>query len=158
MDASCMNDSCGLASIMVAMVYKRLTGALRGNRLLFDIVNVLWVVLGGVSVGSYEAVLTGGIRFRGRSIPECQQVLPAAKPGGEPLPEGLLWLLLTGKVPTKEQVDALSTELRGCANIPAIDALPITAHPMTQFTTGVMALQCHGKVEKQNHGCDGEKR
>lgn len=32
------------------------------------------------------------------SIPECQKVLPAAKPGGEPLPEGLLWLLLTGKV------------------------------------------------------------
>ncbi|XP_073278839.1 citrate synthase, mitochondrial-like isoform X1 [Primulina huaijiensis] len=38
-----------------------------------------------------------GIRFRGMSIPECQNVLPAAKPGGEPLPEGLLWLLLTGK-------------------------------------------------------------
>ncbi|PWA98821.1 citrate synthase, mitochondrial [Artemisia annua] len=33
-----------------------------------------------------------GIRFRGLSIPECQQVLPAANPGGEPLPEGLLWL------------------------------------------------------------------
>jgi hypothetical protein len=32
------------------------------------------------------------------SIPECQKLLPAAKPGGEPLPEGLLWLLLTGKV------------------------------------------------------------
>jgi citrate synthase len=32
------------------------------------------------------------------SIPECQKVLPGAKPGGEPLPEGLLWLLLTGKV------------------------------------------------------------
>lgn len=39
-----------------------------------------------------------GIRFRGLSIPECQKLLPAAKPGGEPLPEGLLWLLLTGKV------------------------------------------------------------
>lgn len=39
-----------------------------------------------------------GIRFRGLSIPECQKVLPAAKPDGEPLPEGLLWLLLTGKV------------------------------------------------------------
>lgn len=39
-----------------------------------------------------------GIRFRGLSIPECQKVLPAAKPEGEPLPEGLLWLLLTGKV------------------------------------------------------------
>ena len=27
-----------------------------------------------------------------------QKVLPAAKEGGEPLPEGLLWLLLTGDV------------------------------------------------------------
>ena len=35
---------------------------------------------------------------RGISIPECHKVLPAAKPGGEPLPEGLLWLLLTEKV------------------------------------------------------------
>ena len=39
-----------------------------------------------------------GIRFRGYSIPELQQMLPGAKPGGEPLPEGLLWLLLTGEV------------------------------------------------------------
>ncbi|CAA0842505.1 Citrate synthase 4- mitochondrial [Striga hermonthica] len=59
-----------------------------------------------------------GIRFRGLSIPECQKLLPAAKPGGEPLPEGLLWLLLTGKVPTKEQVDALSKELQSRATVP----------------------------------------
>lgn len=39
-----------------------------------------------------------GIRFRGLSIPECQKVLPTAVKDGEPLPEGLLWLLLTGKV------------------------------------------------------------
>lgn len=94
-----------------------------------------------------------GIRFRGLSIPECQKVLPAAKSGGEPLPEGLLWLLLTGKVPTKEQVDALSAELRSRATIPdhvykAIDALPITAHPMTQFTTGVLALQVQSEFSK----------
>ncbi|CAK9177431.1 unnamed protein product [Ilex paraguariensis] len=87
-----------------------------------------------------------GIRFRGMSIPECQKLLPAARPGGEPLPEGLLWLLLTGKVPTKDQVDALSKELRSRAAVPdhvykAIDALPSSAHPMTQFATGVMALQ-----------------
>ncbi|KVI00622.1 Citrate synthase active site-containing protein [Cynara cardunculus var. scolymus] len=82
-----------------------------------------------------------GIRFRGHSIPECQKLLPAAKPGGEPLPEGLLWLLLTGK------------ELRSRATIPdyvykAIDALPVTAHPMTQFTTGVMALQVQSEFSK----------
>ena len=39
-----------------------------------------------------------GIRFRGLSIPECQKVLPPAFSGGEPLPEGILWLLVTGKV------------------------------------------------------------
>jgi hypothetical protein len=39
-----------------------------------------------------------GIRFRGLSIPECQELLPTAIKDGEPLTEGLLWLLLTGKV------------------------------------------------------------
>jgi hypothetical protein len=38
-----------------------------------------------------------GIRFRGFTIPELQKVLPGAKAGGEPAPEGLLWLLLTGE-------------------------------------------------------------
>ncbi|KAH7544803.1 hypothetical protein FEM48_Zijuj01G0025000 [Ziziphus jujuba var. spinosa] len=94
-----------------------------------------------------------GIRFRGLSIPECQKLLPGAKPDGEPLPEGLLWLLLTGKVPSKEQVDALSKELRTRATVPdyvykAIDALPVTAHPMTQFTSGVMALQVQSEFQK----------
>lgn len=45
-----------------------------------------------------------GIRFRGLSIPECQKVLPKADGGEEPLPEGLFWLLITGDVPSKEQV------------------------------------------------------
>ncbi|XP_052884155.1 citrate synthase, mitochondrial [Gossypium arboreum] len=94
-----------------------------------------------------------GIRFRGLSIPECQKLLPAAKPDGEPLPEGLLWLLLTGKVPSKAQVDALSQELRDRAVVPdyvfkAIDALPVSAHPMTQFATGVMALQVQSAFQK----------
>jgi hypothetical protein len=39
-----------------------------------------------------------GIRFRGYSIPELQNTLPGAHHGGEPLPEGLLWLLMTGEV------------------------------------------------------------
>lgn len=47
---------------------------------------------------------TQGIRFRGYSIPECQKLLPKAPGGEEPLPEGLFWLLVTGQVPTEEQV------------------------------------------------------
>ncbi|CAL5430866.1 unnamed protein product [Camellia sinensis] len=94
-----------------------------------------------------------GIRFRNLSIPECQKKLPTAKPGGEPLPEGLLWLLLTGKVPNKEQVDALSKELRSRATVPdhvykSIDALPVSAHPMTQFAMGVMVLQVQSEFQK----------
>ena len=49
-----------------------------------------------------------GIRFRGYSIPECQKMLPSAPGGSEPLPEGLFWLMVTGKVPTEAQVKALS--------------------------------------------------
>lgn len=98
-----------------------------------------------------------GIRFRGMSIPECQKKLPAAKPGGEPLPEGFLWLLATGEVPTKEQVNALSEDLRSRAKIPGhvfdvINALPKTAHPMTQLTTGIMALQTGSEFAKAYEG------
>ena len=49
-----------------------------------------------------------GIRFRGLSIPECQRMLPKAKGGEEPLPEGLFWLLITGEVPNEAQVIFLS--------------------------------------------------
>ena len=54
-----------------------------------------------------------GIRFRGFSIPELQEKLPtySGAAGEEPTPEGLLWLLLTGDVPTKAQADALTAEL-----------------------------------------------
>ncbi|KAG4950560.1 hypothetical protein JHK86_043799 [Glycine max] len=98
-----------------------------------------------------------GIRFRGMSIPECQKKLPGAFTGGEPLPEAVLWLLLTGKIPSKAQVDSLSKELRSRATIPdyaykAIDALPVSAHPMTQFTTGVMALQVQSEFQKAYEG------
>jgi hypothetical protein len=54
-------------------------------------------VLSVINLKGWLLILQG-IRFRGLSIPECQKLLPAAKPEGEPLPEGLLWLLLTGKV------------------------------------------------------------
>jgi citrate synthase len=49
-----------------------------------------------------------GIRFRGYTIPECQFLLPKAPGGDEPLPEGLFWLLATGKIPTDAQVKAIS--------------------------------------------------
>ncbi|CAD6572466.1 MAG: citrate (Si)-synthase [Tremellales sp. Tagirdzhanova-0007] len=86
-----------------------------------------------------------GIRFRNLTIPECQEQLPSAEGGSEPLPEGLFWLLLTGEVPTAEQVRGLSQEWAARAEIPKfveelIDRCPNTLHPMSQFSLAVTAL------------------
>ncbi|KAI0749886.1 citrate synthase [Daedaleopsis nitida] len=86
-----------------------------------------------------------GIRFRGKTIPECQEALPKAPGGSEPLPEGLFWLLLTGEVPTQEQVNALSKDWAALSSIPSfveeiLDRCPPTLHPMSQFSLAVTAL------------------
>ncbi|KAI8468413.1 MAG: citrate synthase precursor [Monoraphidium minutum] len=87
-----------------------------------------------------------GIRLRGHTIAELQRTLPTAIEGGEPLPEGLLWLLLTGEIPTNEQAASVSEELRRRAALPeyvyrVLEAMPADAHPMTQFAAGILALQ-----------------
>jgi len=86
-----------------------------------------------------------GIRFRGHTIPECQKLLPKAEGGEEPLPEGLFWLLVTGEVPSVEQVRELSKEWAARSAIPEfleelIDHCPNTLHPMSQFSLAITAL------------------
>ncbi|KAE9386480.1 citrate synthase [Gymnopus androsaceus JB14] len=68
-----------------------------------------------------------GIRFRGKTIPECQELLPKAP------------------VPTQEQVSELSKDWAARAAIPScveelLDRCPPTLHPMTQFSLAVTAL------------------
>lgn len=94
-----------------------------------------------------------GIRFRGLSIPECQKVLPKAKGGSEPLPEGLFWLLITGEVPTEEQVKAISKEWAARAELPQhvvslLNNLPTKVHPMSQFAAAVTVLNSESKFVK----------
>jgi citrate synthase len=99
-----------------------------------------------------------GIRFRGLSIPECRQKLPKAPGGEEPLPEGVFWLLLTGQVPTLQQVQALSKDWasRAAANpLPPllVETLrkipPKTLHPMSQLSMAVLMLQQNSMFAKQ---------
>ncbi len=77
----------------------------------------------------------------------CSQAkLPAASPGGEPLPEGLFWLLLTGEIPSAAQAAAVSAEWRARAALPphlpaVLAALPAGTHPMTQLCIAISALQ-----------------
>ena len=94
-----------------------------------------------------------GIRFRGYTIPELQAKLPTFKgPAGqgEPLPEALIWLLLTSEIPTVEQTRSLTDELRKRSKLPAhveplIRSLPKTMHPMTQMSLALLACQTESK-------------
>ena len=95
-----------------------------------------------------------GIRFRGYSIPELQQKLPKAKGGGEPLPEGLFYLMLIGELPTDEDASHVTSVWQRRSHVPnhvfaAIEALPMNAHPMTQFVIAIMALQTESQFAKK---------
>ena len=95
-----------------------------------------------------------GIRFRGYSIPELREKLPKANDGTEPLPEGLFHLLLIGELPTADEANYVTSVWQRRSHVPnhvfaTIDALPLTAHPMTMFVTGVIALQTESNFAKQ---------
>lgn len=87
-----------------------------------------------------------GIRFRGYSIPELRAKLPKAPGDTEPLPEGIFYLMLIGELPTEEDVVNISNQWARRSNVPKhvfdmLDKLPLSTHPMTQFSMAVMALQ-----------------
>lgn len=86
-----------------------------------------------------------GIRFHGKTIADCQAVLPKYQGNGEMLPEAMLWFLLTSKIPTSEQVTELSELLADQGELPEyvvklLDNLAPETHPMTQFVAAVAAL------------------
>jgi len=91
-----------------------------------------------------------GIRFRGYTIPECQELLPKAPGGAEPLPEGLFWLLVTGEIPTDAQVKSLSEDWASRAELPShvvtmLNNFPSNLHPMAQFTAAITAMNSESK-------------
>ena len=94
-----------------------------------------------------------GIRFRGYTIKDCQNLLPKAPNGKEPLPEGVLFLLLTGQIPSDEQVTAISNELVARASLPnhvvtMMKNFPSTLHPMSQLVAATAALNAESKFVK----------
>ena len=91
-----------------------------------------------------------GIRFRGYSLPEIQDVLPRAKNSNQPLPEGMFYLMLIGDLPTDRDVDLISKELASRSVVPkyvfdVINDLPKDLHPMTQFSIGILTLRHESK-------------
>src|SRR5882672_6306398 len=98
-----------------------------------------------------------GIRFRGYSIPELQEKLPHSTGGGEPLPEGLFHLMLLGELPEEKDVQELTANWQRRSHVPnyvfdAIEAMPVSSHPMTQFVIAIMALQTESVFAKKYAG------
>jgi len=97
-----------------------------------------------------------GIRFRGHTIPEVRKVLPKPGPDLEAYPTGLWYLLLTGELPTADEVKALEDDLTARSEVPGytydlIRALPVSAHPMTQFSAAILSMQPTSEFARQYH-------
>lgn len=135
------------------------------------------VVLGQVTLGQVMTGMKGipllvtdtskldpeeGIRFKGYSIPELQEKLPKLNPDGEPLPEGLLYLMLIGDIPNQEDMLNLSKDLATRAHVPqhtfdVIDAMPKTAKPMTQFSAAILSMATESIFQKAYRAGVGKK-
>jgi citrate synthase len=86
-----------------------------------------------------------GIRYRGYTLPEVFEKLPKAKGAEMPYVEGLIYLLLTGDMPNKAQVDDLIDEFSKRRILPryvyeVIDAWPCCSHPMAIFSSAILAM------------------
>jgi len=87
-----------------------------------------------------------GISYRGTKLFDIREQAPATIPGGEPIPEGVLWLLLTGELPSTSEIAEFKEELYRRGELSAdeetmIKSFPKDMHAMTQFSMGVMACQ-----------------
>ncbi|HEY6104865.1 MAG TPA: citrate (Si)-synthase [Anaeromyxobacteraceae bacterium] len=87
-----------------------------------------------------------GIRFRGKTIPETLAALPKAPGSAYPFVEGHFYFLLTGDVPTAAEVKEVVDEFKARAQVPqyvfdVLRAMPRDSHPMTMFSTAILAMQ-----------------
>src|SRR3990170_5539559 len=60
-----------------------------------------------------------GIRFRGKTIPETFAALPKAAGSKYPTVESFWYFLLTGEVPTQDQIDAVVAEWKTRKAVPS---------------------------------------
>ncbi|MFC2132961.1 citrate (Si)-synthase, partial [Bacteroidota bacterium] len=99
-----------------------------------------------------------GIRFRGYTIPETMAALPKV-PGSEmPYVEGFVYLLLTGEIPTEDEVSEVAEQFNQRKIVPdyvfdILKAMPKDSHPMVMFSTAILAMQRESIfVKKYNEG------
>lgn len=87
-----------------------------------------------------------GIRYRGYTLPQIFEKLPKPKGAEMPYVEGLFYLLLTGDIPTEEEVADVVDEFNKRRILPryvyeVIDSFPCCSHPMSVFSAAVTTMQ-----------------
>lgn len=87
-----------------------------------------------------------GIRFRGKTIDETMAALPKAAGGQFPTVEAFWHFLLTGEVPSEEEVRHVAREFRARRPVPqyvfdVLRAMPRDTHPMTMFSAAILSMQ-----------------
>ncbi len=99
-----------------------------------------------------------GIRFRGRTIPETFDALPAVEGQAYPAVEGFFYYLMTGDIPTAEQAAEVVADFKNRRQLPdyvkdIMRAMPADTHPMTMFSAGILAMQRESEfVKRYNEG------
>ncbi|MEN9443166.1 MAG: Citrate synthase [Bacteroidota bacterium] len=94
-----------------------------------------------------------GIRFRGYTLLEVLDLLPKPEGKEQPYVEGLVYLLLTGDVPTQADVELVVEEFKARRTVPEyvfrlLDAFPEDAHPMSMISAAVVAMQRESEFAK----------
>ena len=96
-----------------------------------------------------------GIRFRGLTIPEVLEKLPKAEGGEMPSVEGFFYMLLTGDIPTLEDIKEIKKEFNNRQHVPdyvfnIIKAMPKESHPMVMFSTAILSIQKDSMFAQKN--------
>lgn len=87
-----------------------------------------------------------GISYRGHRLFDVVDKAPSTVPDGQPIPEGIMWLLLTGEYPSDSEITEFKQELYKRGGLSAeqeklIRSFPKDMHAMTQFSSGIMMCQ-----------------
>jgi citrate synthase len=106
-----------------------------------------------------EAKRSQNVKSYSRKLPvernPCLKVFSTmeSRPHGLLTSKGLFWLLLTGEIPSEQQVRDLSAEWAARSDVPKfveelIDRCPNDLHPMAQFSLAVTALEHESSFAK----------
>ena len=97
-----------------------------------------------------------GINYQRKNILEIKDLAQSAPNGDQPLPEAILWLLLTGEYPSEKELELFQREMNHRCEISSevenqIKSFSNDLHPMTQLSMGIMACQPYSYFLREYH-------